>query len=95
MRVIVDEVHAFQKECLSRLGVRFAYLTDEFYLQLDEPVPPKAYYDGLSLEENGQGMVRNFLDDWKKVKREIKESANAARCSECSEAECTMPRLHW
>jgi putative radical SAM enzyme (TIGR03279 family) len=73
MRVIVDEVHAFQTACLSRLGVRFAYLTDEFYLQLDEPVPPKAYYDGLSLEENGQGMVRNFLDDWKKVKREIKK----------------------
>ncbi|HZY41603.1 MAG TPA: DUF512 domain-containing protein, partial [Anaerolineae bacterium] len=72
MRFIVDEVHTFQKECLARFGVRFAYLTDEFYLQLDEPVPPRSYYDGLSLEENGQGMVRNFLDDWKKVKREIK-----------------------
>jgi putative radical SAM enzyme (TIGR03279 family) len=72
MRVVVDEVHAFQAEFLGKSGVRFAYLTDEFYLQLDEAVPPKAYYDGLSLEENGQGMVRNFLDDWKKVKREIK-----------------------
>jgi NifB/MoaA-like Fe-S oxidoreductase len=26
----------------------------------------------LALEENGQGMVRKFLDNWKAVKREIK-----------------------
>ena len=72
MRVIVDDVHAFQADFLDKFGVRFVYLTDEFYLQLDEPVPPKAYYDGLSLEENGQGMVRNFLDDWKMVRKEVR-----------------------
>jgi putative radical SAM enzyme (TIGR03279 family) len=75
MRAIVDEVQAFQQEFMVRFGTRFVYLTDEWYLQLDQPIPPKADYDGWSLEENGQGMVRNFLDDWKKVKREIK-SAN-------------------
>jgi putative radical SAM enzyme (TIGR03279 family) len=72
MRVVVDQIHAFQKEFLAKIGVRFAYLTDEWYLQLDEPVPPKAHYDGLALEENGQGMVRGFLDDWRRVKREIR-----------------------
>jgi putative radical SAM enzyme (TIGR03279 family) len=72
MRVIVDEVHGYQQEYLRQFGVRLAYLTDEWYLQLDEPIPPRSYYDGLSLEENGQGMVRNFLDDWKAVKREIR-----------------------
>jgi putative radical SAM enzyme (TIGR03279 family) len=86
MRRIVDEVHAFQKACLTRMGVRFAYLTDEFYLQLDEPVPAKAYYDGLALEENGQGMVRNFLDDWKKVKREIKKQDARSAGSKMQEA---------
>lgn len=78
MRAIADEVQAFQKDFLDRWGVRFVYLTDEFYLQLDRPVPPKAHYDGLALEENGQGMVRNFLDDWKKVKREIKRGSDKA-----------------
>ena len=72
MRAIVDEVHGWQQEYLSRFGVRFAYLTDEWYLQLDEPIPPRSYYDGLPLEENGLGMVRGFLDEWKRVKREIK-----------------------
>jgi putative radical SAM enzyme (TIGR03279 family) len=72
MRSIVDEVHGYQQEYLQKFGVRFAYLTDEWYMQLDEPIPPRSYYDGLSLEENGQGMVRNFLDNWKEVKREIR-----------------------
>jgi putative radical SAM enzyme (TIGR03279 family) len=72
MRIIADEVHGYQQKYLEKFGVRFAYLTDEWYLQLDEPIPPRSYYDGLLLEENGQGMVRSFLDDWRKVKREVK-----------------------
>ncbi len=79
MRVIVDEVHSYQQDYLAKFGVRFVYLTDEWYLQLDEPIPPRSYYDGLSLEENGQGMVRIFLDDWKGVKREIRSKKPAGR----------------
>jgi NifB/MoaA-like Fe-S oxidoreductase len=79
MRVIVDEVHGYQQEYLAKFGVRFAYLTDEWYLQLDEAIPSRSYYDGLSLEENGQGMVRNFLDDWKEAKREIRSKKPAGR----------------
>jgi putative radical SAM enzyme (TIGR03279 family) len=77
MRLIVDEVHGYQQKYLKKFGVRFAYLTDEWYLQLNEPIPPRSYYDELSLEENGQGMVRNFLDDWKAVKREIRSKRPA------------------
>ena len=70
-RAIVDEVHGYQEEFKKKFGRRFAYLTDEWYLVLGAKVPPKSYYDGLSLEENGQGMVRNFLDDWREVKTEL------------------------
>lgn len=79
MRAIVDEVYRYQQRFLSRLGVRFVYLTDEWYLRVGDPIPPKAHYDGLSLEENGQGMVRNFLDDWKAVKREIRSKIVGGR----------------
>jgi putative radical SAM enzyme (TIGR03279 family) len=79
MRVIVDEVQGYQQTYLQKFGARFAYLTDEWYLQLDESVPPRSHYDGLSLEENGQGMVRTFLDNWKGVKREIKSKKPAGR----------------
>ncbi len=79
MRLIFDEVHGYQQEYLARFGARFAYLSDEWYLQLAEPIPLRSYYDGLALEENGQGMVRNFLDDWKAVKREIRSKRPAGR----------------
>ena len=72
MRAIVDEVQGYQQKYLKQFGARFVYLTDEWYLQLGETVPPKSHYDDLALEENGQGMVRNFLDDWKLVKKEIR-----------------------
>jgi NifB/MoaA-like Fe-S oxidoreductase len=79
MRVIFNEVIGYQQHYLRQFGARFVYLTDEWYLQLDEPVPPKSHYDGFSLEENGQGMVRNFLDDWKVVKRELKAKREEGR----------------
>ena len=68
---VLDALVPWQTQCLARYGVRFVYPTDEWFLVCGRPVPPRKYYDGLALEENGMGMVRGFLDDWKKVKREL------------------------
>jgi len=72
-RVILESVTRWQAELLPKLGVRFAYPTDEWFLLTQTPIPPKKYYDGLALEENGLGQVRGFLDEWRKVKKEIRE----------------------
>jgi putative radical SAM enzyme (TIGR03279 family) len=63
-RAVFEQVRAWQKKFLIELGVRFAYLTDEWYLVLEEPLPPAQEYDDLALQENGLGMVRRFLDEW-------------------------------
>jgi len=68
---LLDALAPWQEECLRRYGVRFVYPSDEWFLVTGRPVPPRKYYDGLALEENGLGMVRGFLDDWKKVRREL------------------------
>lgn len=70
-RVIFDQVTAWQEKLLVELGVRFVYLTDEWYLVLEEPVPPAAEYDDLALQENGLGMVRDFLDAWRTVQGQL------------------------
>lgn len=67
-RRVFRQVTAWQARLLPRLGVRFAYLTDEWYLVLGEPIPPREAYDDLALQENGLGMVRDFLDDWEALK---------------------------
>ena len=62
MHRVREQVDAWQAKLLSRLGARFVYLSDEWYLRLGEPVPSTAAYDGLDLVENGVGAVRRFLD---------------------------------
>ena len=63
--VVYNQVSAHQEKFLTRFGVRLAYLTDEWYLTLEKPIPPLAAYDDLALQENGLGMVRVFLDNWR------------------------------
>ncbi len=56
-----EQVTAWQARLLPELGVRFVYLSDEWYLRLGIEPPPLAAYDGLDLTENGVGLVRRFL----------------------------------
>jgi putative radical SAM enzyme (TIGR03279 family) len=67
-RTVLNQVNAWQSRLTQELGVRFAYLTDEWYLFLEEPIPAAEEYDGLALHENGLGMVREFLDEWQSLK---------------------------
>jgi putative radical SAM enzyme (TIGR03279 family) len=67
----LDYVEALQAVYLRRLGVRFVYPTDEWYLVTGRDVPPLSAYDGQELHENGLGMVRAFLDEWETLKAEI------------------------
>lgn len=70
-RAVLQAVHAWQAEFLPRLGARFVYPTDEWFLLTDTPIPPKTYYAGLALQENGLGQVRDFLEEWRRSKREL------------------------
>jgi putative radical SAM enzyme (TIGR03279 family) len=70
-RLIFDKMTSWQEKLLAELGARFVYLTDEWYLVLEEPIPPAAEYDDLALQENGLGMVRDFLDAWQTVKGQL------------------------
>lgn len=66
---VIERVSAWQAEFRQTLGAGFVHCTDEWYLVAGKPLPAKNSYDGLKLEENGMGMVRNFLNEWARVKR--------------------------
>jgi len=78
-RIVFDQVTALQGKLLADLGVRFAYLTDEWYLILAQPIPPLEAYDGLALQENGLGMVRDFFDEWDFLQDELYENESTRR----------------
>ena len=67
----LEYVESLQQRYLDEFGARFVYPTDEWYLVAKREVPPIDAYDNQQLHENGLGMVRNFLDEWQDVKKEI------------------------
>ena len=69
--VTLDYVEALQTIYQDKFGLRFVYPTDEWYLVTGREVPQLEAYDGQQLQENGLGMVRQFLDEWEGVKEEI------------------------
>jgi putative radical SAM enzyme (TIGR03279 family) len=52
----------------SRHGVRRIFLADEIFLRAGAAIPPAAYYEDYPQIENGVGLVRQMLDNWKNAK---------------------------
>ena len=71
---VLDTVEKWQARGQEKLGARFVHATDEWYLLTGRSLPPLKDLRGLQLEENGLGQVRGFLNEWRRVKREIQNS---------------------
>ncbi len=70
---ILDQVEPWRERCRQEFELTFVYPSDEWYLLAGRGVPPADEYDGFGQIENGVGMVRNFLDEWKEVKRQTSD----------------------
>ena len=53
----------WQRKLRKRYGLTFLYMAVEFYLQADEPLPAREYYDDFPQLENGIGLLRLFYDE--------------------------------
>jgi NifB/MoaA-like Fe-S oxidoreductase len=70
-RRVVRQVRRWQQDFRQRNHCGLVYASDEFYLLCSEPVPSAASYDGYPQYENGIGMVRDLLDDWKRLRKRL------------------------
>jgi len=61
-RAVIARVEPLQLEFQKRLGSRFAWLSDEWYLMAGLPLPPRESYEDLPQQENGVGSIRAFLE---------------------------------
>jgi putative radical SAM enzyme (TIGR03279 family) len=73
-RRVIRAVQPYQGANRARYGEPVVYLSDEFYLLAGEKVPGRAHYTDLSQLENGVGMVRLLLDNWRIAKRGLPAS---------------------
>ncbi len=74
-RKVIEQVERFQRECLEKCGSRIAFLSDEWYLNADRPIPSEAYYEDFGQIENGVGMLRLFAMDFEAALAEVKPLA--------------------
>lgn len=66
-RELIEQIHRIQEENLKKLGTRFVFLADEFYILAGEDLPQAEAYEGYVQIENGVGLVTSFLDDMKRA----------------------------
>jgi putative radical SAM enzyme (TIGR03279 family) len=71
-RAIVGQVRRLQREMLQLHGAAVVHCSDEYYVTAGRRVPAARHYDGYPQYENGIGMVRSMLEDWKGVRRRFK-----------------------
>ena len=67
-REIIAQAHDWQKQFRHRLGSRFVFLADEFYLLTGDEFPSPREYEDFPQLENGVGMARLFLDEVKRLR---------------------------
>lgn len=68
-RRVWRELIPFQDRFLKAFGEPFVFLADEFYLLIGEPLPGAEHYGDYWQIENGVGMTRSFIDDFKTVSK--------------------------
>ncbi|HXX65128.1 MAG TPA: DUF512 domain-containing protein [Bacteroidota bacterium] len=78
-RRLLDTVAPWQKEFRRRTGRAFVYPSDEFFILAGRPIPPASAYDGFPQTENGVGLVRTFLADFRAQSRAFPERLHSGR----------------
>ena len=74
---ILEQCNRLQGQYLDQIGTRFLFPADEFFLLVDEPIPPKKYYEYFPQIENGVGMVRDLMSSRKLPKLKLKKKLRA------------------
>jgi putative radical SAM enzyme (TIGR03279 family) len=69
--ILLEQVEDWQKKFRKEIGRGFVYASDEFYVVAGRGIPPAKNYDGFPQTENGVGLVRSFIDDFKKQSRKF------------------------
>jgi len=80
---VMERVERWQRRFAAEPGAHgmpFVYLSDEWYYNTRKPFPPARHYGSYAQIENGVGMTRKLLEDWRLAKRGLPlPTAAAAR----------------
>lgn len=69
-RAVIDQISRHQEQFLAEYGTRFVFLSDEWYLNAQLPIPEEEHYEDYSQLENGVGMLRLFASEFESALKE-------------------------
>ncbi len=64
---VLTQIHHWQEKLLEEYGNRFIYAGDEWYIMAGMEVPEAEAYDGFGQLENGIGMMRLLMDEFREA----------------------------
>lgn len=68
---VLRTIHKWQKEIYSKYGTHFIHASDEWYILAQEELPEEERYDGYLQLENGVGMLRLLLEEFREAMEEL------------------------
>ncbi len=78
---VVSQVEKWQKHFLEKYGTRFCYISDEFYLTAELPLPDNDFYEGYAQLENGVGMLTLMEYEFNAALKEVKADSKKREIS--------------
>lgn len=64
---VLEIIHRWQSILYKEYGTRFIHASDEWYITAGLPIPDADNYEGYLQIENGVGMVRSLMNEFKEV----------------------------
>jgi len=71
---LLGRVEEWQRLFRKEIGRNFVYPSDEFHILAGREIPNNRYYDSFPQIENGVGLVRTFLSDFRGQERRLPKS---------------------
>lgn len=62
---VLDQIESWQEKLLAEYGNRFVYAGDEWYIMAGRDLPKEDEYDGYGQLENGIGMMRLLIEEFR------------------------------
>lgn len=80
-RQVIKQVEAWQAKLYKEYGTRFCFLSDEFYLTAELPLPDGDFYEGYPQFENGVGMLTSMREEFYEEVAGIEPDNNVRKLS--------------
>lgn len=76
---VLDIIHGFQKEAMEQYGMHFIHASDEWYILAGRDLPVEETYDGYLQLENGVGMLRLLMEEFRDALLAVKEKPSKSQ----------------